>query len=446
MISKILNSLQTGLYEMRTNSKMLLVGILVFVFPLLFVWVTQNFFNTAYDNIYTEQKNKIGILHDSLSSILRTEAPDSDLMVNLITTLKSENKEISKIRIVDEINNEFVVVMADDESQIGTIVQSDRSYRDLPFSSKEVTFINELVIDGDRTSQAFRKVTVADDELFIFTEHSYAVIDSVMLARQQQSYFGLTAIFLFLIALAYWLNKQTNWKTQHLFLEEKIRERDLFSNMIAHEFRTPLTAIKGYASLLEESETISSEEKKYSLNIKSSAERLVLLVNDFLEVARLQSGQIKLELVETDVRSVLSDVANNLKELANKKQLQIETILPKEPVLLRTDRNRMIQIITNIVTNSIKYTNSGKVLLECEESRSGTTIYIKDTGTGISAEDQQKLFQPFTRVGGVDETATTGTGLGMWITKQLVSLLGGNIGVESIKGVGTHVVITFKTN
>jgi two-component system sensor histidine kinase EvgS len=96
------------------------------------------------------------------------------------------------------------------------------------------------------------------------------------------------------------------------------------------------------------------------------------------------------------------------------------------------------------VSNSVKYTDSGEIELECQKKSTQLTIRIKDTGTGISAEDQKKLFAPFTRVGEVDESTVTGSGLGMWITKQFVSLLDGDIGVESIKGVGTHIVITFR--
>ena len=105
----------------------------------------------------------------------------------------------------------------------------------------------------------------------------------------------------------------------------------------------------------------------------------------------------------------------------------------------------MTQVVTNIVTNAIKYTESGSVTLECAYKTNILTIKVKDTGTGISADDQQKLFAPFTRVGGVDDSAITGSGLGMWITKQLVELLGGSVGVESIEGIGTHIVMTFKS-
>lgn len=444
MISKILSTLEAGLKRMLSNTKMFLVGILVFVFPLLFFWITQSFFTTAYNNTNTAEKNTVSVLHDSLSYLLTHDKADSENISELINLYQKENSTISKIRIVDEIDNEFVVINAVDANLIGSVVTSDQLYRDLPFSAENSSFIVETTINGVRTWQAFRTVHVENNKLFIFTEHKFSVIDSVMLARRQQSYLGLTAIFLFLIALAYWLNKQTYWQKKYFILEGQLHDRDLFSNMIAHEFRTPLTAIKGYASLLEEAKNLNKDEFRFATNIRTSADRLVLLVNDFLEVARLQSGKIKVEIKEIDLRSVLRSVVENLQELASKKNLKLEFVESKEVIPFKTDKNRITQVLTNIVTNSLKYTESGTVTLECIEKKGEVVIYVKDTGTGISAEDQQKLFEPFARVGNVDETKIVGTGLGMWITKHLVTLLGGTIGVESIKGVGTHIVISFK--
>jgi signal transduction histidine kinase len=278
----------------------------------------------------------------------------------------------------------------------------------------------------------------------IFSEHSFELIDSIMLARQQLSYLGLSAIFLFLIGLAYWINKQVQWEKLHQKVAKQLEDRDLFSNMIAHEFRAPLTAIKGYASFLEESETLDTENKRFANTIRMSAERLVVLVNDFLEVARLQSGKLEFKKESVDVRDVLAKVTADLQITANKKNLQLTYEPSAEPIVMQTDETRLQQVITNIVSNSVKYTDSGEIELECQKKSTQLTIRIKDTGTGISAEDQKKLFAPFTRVGEVDESTVTGSGLGMWITKQFVSLLDGDIGVESIKGVGTHIVITFR--
>lgn len=444
MISSVLIALENGFKVMRSNSRMVLVGVLVFVFPLLFVWISQSFFTTAYDNINTTEKRQVSLLHDSITTTLKAVSNKEEVLPALINVFTAENPEITKIRVVDEVEGSFKILYANDRSLVGNLEKSDELYRVLPLSAENSSFIVESVLNGARTWQTFRSVTVEGEKLIVFTEHNFTVIDSVMAARRQYSYYGLTVIFLFLMALAYWLNRQTNWQHRHDVLQQQLHERDLFSNMIAHEFRTPLTVIKGYASFLEDSETISTEDKRFANTIKVSAERLVLLVNDFLEVARLQSGKLIVKRESVDLRTVLTQVASNLQSLAGEKGLTLIDARSSVPVFMDTDAARMIQILTNIVTNSIKYTDSGTITLECQQRKGKVSIYIKDTGTGISAEDQQKLFTPFTRVGGVDKTTTTGTGLGMWITQQLVTLLGGTIGVESIKGIGTHIIITFK--
>lgn len=444
MISKILNTLEAGLGVMRSNSRLLLVGILVFIFPLLFIWVTQSFFTTAQNNINTVEKKRVGLIHDTLAVALLEISPNDSLITELITVYNKENPDVTKIRISEKTDDGFLIQTALDASLIGTYEKSDQLYRTLPLSGSSDSFIYEVVIDGDRVWQVFRHVETKEADLYIFSEHSFAVSDSIMAARKQQSYLGLTAIFLFLIALAHWLNRQINWEKNHNKLQQQLQERDLFSNMIAHEFRSPLTAIKGYASFLEENDELGTEERRFASNIKHSAERLVALVSDFLEVARLQSGKLSIETNEIDMRDILTAITEELRPLATEKQLGLKYTPNQKALLMKTDGKRMSQVLTNLVTNAIKYTEKGDVEIKAEMQPGELTIRIMDTGMGISAEDQKKLFSPFTRVGGVDSGTTTGTGLGMWITKQLVDLLKGEIGVESIKGVGTHVVVSFR--
>jgi signal transduction histidine kinase len=422
---------------------MLLVGILVFVFPLLYVWVTQNFYSTAYDNINTSEKRRVTMLHESIVSATQYSNADMAMLSTLVNEFVSDSGDISKIMIVDQEEDLFRIIVSSDSAQVGTVEKSDQLYRTLPSSSEKGSYIYETVLNGERTWQVFRKVSVNDNELYIFSQHSFAMIDSVMSARKQQSYFGLTAIFIFLIVLAYWLNRQVRWDKKHYILQKKMNERDMFSNMIAHEFRTPLTAIKGYSSFLEESKTIPENERRFATNIHVSAERLVVLVNDFLEVARLQSGKLAMKVQPVNMNTLLERVIEDLQVLSVEKNLKLELAPLTDTILFNTDADRMVQVLTNIITNSIKYTDSGTVSVECIQTRGKVTLVIKDSGMGISAEDQQKLFTPFTRVGNVDSTTTTGSGLGMWITSQIVSLMNGKIGVESIKGVGTHIIITF---
>ncbi len=430
---------------MKSNSRLLLVAILLFVFPLLFVWVTQSFFTTASNNINTAEKKRVGLMHDTLASLVGEIDPSVAIISDLIGVYKTENSDTEKLRISTRNDEGFLILAALDSSLVGTYEQSDQLYRSLPLSGSSDSFIYEITIDGARSWQVFRQVETTENDYYIFSQHSFAQADRIMEARKQQSYLGLSGIFLFLIALAYWLNKQVYWEKHHHQLERQLKERDLFSNMIAHEFRSPLTAIKGYASFLEESNNLTPDERRYSSNIKKSAERLVALVSDFLEVARLQSGKLKIETDEIDLRDVLKQVTEDLQTLASEKSLKLVYKPNAAKLNLTTDPHRMTQVMTNIISNAIKYTDKGTVELKAEQIPGEVTVRIMDTGMGISAEDQKKLFAPFTRVGNVDSGTTTGTGLGMWITKQLIEILNGEIGVESIKGVGTHIVISFRT-
>ncbi len=445
MILQTLLVLEQGLRVIRSNSRLVLVGVLIFVFPLLFIWITQSFFNTAYTNIQTAEKQRIGALHDALAVLLQSNQYATTTVDVLIREYLDENNDITKFRVAEQVGGDIRIVSASEASLVGTIEESSDLYL-ASLTSPDNSLIFEFNINDVRTWQVFRAVTIGPREsLFIFSEHSFANIDSIMLARRQESYIGLTVIFLFLIALAYWLARQMHWQAEFQALSKQLHERDLFSNMIAHEFRSPLTAIKGYASFLEDSKNLSADEHRFAGNIKLSAERLVSLVSDFLEVARIQSGNMALEKVTTDVRVIVERVVSDMQPVAKGKDLILVAELPKAEVSFETDTNRLTQVITNIVSNALKYTESGTVTVSLEQNRVETVIRVKDTGMGIAADDQKKLFTPFMRVGGVDSSKVTGTGLGMWITKQLVELLGGTIGIESIKGVGTQVVITFRS-
>lgn len=445
MISPFLHALSRGFRVMQTNSRMLLVAVLVFVFPVLFVWITQNFYTTAYDNIQTTNDHRIGTIHSALSTAIKNSSSDSQIFNELITDFSTVNKDITALRILSASDGKFLIEQAKDVLLIGTENPYSHLLTDVGFTDTRDFIRAEFIVDNHRIWQAFSRVDTPSGYRYIFSEHDFYQVDSVMAARRQQSYFGLTAIFAFLIVLAYWLNRQVNWQKNNDILAQQLEDRDMFSNMIAHEFRSPLTAIKGYASFLQESKTLNHDEIRFATNIRNASERLVVLVNDFLEVARLQSGKLTITEQSIDLRTVLQSVTADLKGMAEEKNLSLNLVPNKTPITMTTDAARMTQVLTNIVSNAIKYTNSGKVELECAQIPGEVTILVKDTGTGISAEDQQKLFAPFTRVGDVDSGSITGTGLGMWITKQLVSLLGGTIGIESIKGVGTHVVINFRT-
>lgn len=444
MVSKLLNTLERGAAVMRHNSRLLFIGFLLFAFPLIFLLISERFFDTAYTNIQTAERQSVGSLHDALENLLLTSTTTNiESVAAFSQSQKEQNSYINEIRIVERTPEGLRVITSLFNDKIGTQEEATDIF-DSTLSAGNNSFIFEFSRGRERIWQAVRPVQYNGHQYFIFSEHSFGKLDEVMTARKQESYFGLIFVFIFLIALAYWLNRLTNYEQRYRKLVQTLDERDLFINMIAHEFRTPLTAIRGYASMLDDSETLKQNERGHLEKITISTERLLALVNDFLEVARLQSGKMSITKSPLDVGTLCVEVVAALEATANEKGLALLHPPVTTPILLNTDHQRLYQALQNLVSNAIKYTDKGSVELSIEESPLSVSIRIKDTGMGISAEDQQKLFAPFARVGGVEKSGITGTGLGMWITKRLIELMGGSISVESIKNVGTHVIVTFK--
>lgn len=450
MISDVLTTLERGLNRMRLNTRLLLVGVLVFVLPLIFIWSAQNFYATAYDNMHTALKQRVGSVTDALYAVLVSTNGDPVIINSAVQTIITQNSndpgDIRTIRVYAETPNGLLTIAADRDELLNQYEPAAENIKNLGFSNLNTFFQIESLVDGKRVWSTYKRIESDNTLYYIYAEFDLSKIDLLMTKRQQESYLGLSGIFLFLMALAYWLHRQTFWHEKYDELSQSLNDRDLFSNMIAHEFRSPLTAIRGYASFLEEALPVSDDKHRFASNIRQSTEHLVALVSDFLEVSRLQSGKLTIEKQDVDIRSILATTVENLVLMANEKGLELVYEPRSTPVIFNTDGSRLLQVLTNLVTNSIKYTNSGTIKLFCEPDYKSVIIKVTDTGTGISAEDQKKLFTPFTRVGGVDAARITGTGLGMYITKQLVTLLGGTIGVESIKGVGTHLVITLKAD
>lgn len=445
MISNILFSLDSVWKRIRVNEKLIFLVVILFLFPLLFIVVLERFFEISSITVQSTEEEKISAIHGTLAASLAANEYIESETLQAIAESDADLTQLKIYRSVTESSDEVEIISSMYLDEVSA-TSSASAFLHVARLTPGDTAIIPLQGAAGRVFQSVRLVPINGIDYFVFAEHNQSSFDSLLLQRKTDAYLLLSFIFGFLILLAYWVNRQIDWETKHSQLQRILNERDLFSNMIAHEFRTPLTAIKGYASFLQDSSTLTADESRYADTIRESAERLVLLVNDFLEIARIQSGKMKLKLASHDIRTIITRVTKDLRTQATDKGIQLVYTPGLKPQMLVTDENRLIQVLTNIISNSVKYTEVGTVEITCEGSRKEMTIRIKDTGMGISAEDQEKLFAPFARVGGVEKTATTGTGLGMWITQQLVEMLGGSIAVESIKEVGTHVVIKINKN
>ncbi len=440
MISRFIYSLvRIGEY-LKGHPQFAFVLVLILVLPLLFLYSGQQFLDVGRANQDRLQKDRVGLLHDSFVSILSATNFSSTTVQSEISSITALNPDIVNFYVAHLVNGELVIVASLQSETVGEREAYDDLFRTAAVRIDE-SLIFEVRSDSGRTWLTYRALErTPGDFYFLFSEFSLTTVDTLFKERERAALFSLVYIYLFLLVLAYWHIRMTDYRYLYTKAQAVIASKDQFMNMMAHELRAPLTAMRGYASMIVES-PVSDEVRQQAAHIGSASERLIAIVNDLLDVARLQSGKLIMDSNPFSITTVVVKVADELKVMAETKGITLSAKTPPLPLVITGDERRLEQALTNLVSNAIKYTAHGAIELALTSSGGKVEIRVKDTGSGISFDDQQKLFAPFFRVAGEQVANITGSGLGMWITKQLIELMGGTIAVESIKGVGTHVVV-----
>ena len=218
---------------------------------------------------------------------------------------------------------------------------------------------------------------------------------------------------------------------------------------LAHELKSPLNSIMGFSSLLMQQQQRSAQgenalDLQMTRKVIKNSKQLLRLINDVLEMSRYETGRIPLRLESIDLRSLILGVTEAFEPSAEQKNLAIIFDDNDAPQLVQTDSLRLQQVITNLVSNAIRYTESGTIRITCKsDSHDQWSIAIEDTGIGISPEVQTQIFEPYYRVGSQSDYSSDGTGLGLAIVDKLVKLLQGKIDLVSQLEQGSTFTVTF---
>jgi signal transduction histidine kinase/ActR/RegA family two-component response regulator len=229
---------------------------------------------------------------------------------------------------------------------------------------------------------------------------------------------------------------------------ELIRANNLKSEFLAnmsHELRTPLNAIIGFSELLLErhGSPLAVEQREYVTDILSSGRHLLELINDILDLSKIEAGKMSLSLEEFDLESVVEEALMTLKVEASRKEIRMDARLDPSVATLVADRAKVKQILTNLLSNAVKFTPpAGRVSLGTVRRDDSLEVYVEDTGIGIRPEDQERIFAAFIQVDGSYARQYQGTGLGLTLVKRFVGMHGGEVWVKSEMGRGS--VFTFR--
>ena len=201
---------------------------------------------------------------------------------------------------------------------------------------------------------------------------------------------------------------------------------------MSHQIRTPLNAIVGFSEMLQYAEN-EEERNEYLQIINSNNELLLLLISDILDLSKIESGSIDIKKESVDIIDLLNEIMVSQRARLNSTTVSVEMVTPLKSCIATIDRSRFAQVVNNFLSNAIKYTKDGHIKLRLDAVNEGLQIAVTDTGIGIAEEKQKLIFKRFEKL----DSFAQGTGLGLAICKAIIDALGGEIGLESVKGEGS---------
>ena len=377
-------------------------------------------------------------------------ADPASLQPKIDRLTKEAGSDISAISILNRAPGDdgFSVVASTDPGEVASI------HRETPYTlawseDAGMAFVSNQ--GGDRYWNVIKCVTAPDGtkQGLVFFQLSLRDNDAFIGSVMRQVYV-VTCVTLFLVILLL-LNhlRFSRFALRATKLEEVDRMKDDFVSMASHELKSPITILRGYTDLMKgdlagpETDATRAQAIEYVGNMEATLERLGTLVDDILNVSRLEQNRLPITVVPSDLGEMLAPLVLDYSVAAEKKGLELRYVPLPEAVVM-ADPDRVKQILVNVLSNAVKYTPKGTVEVTVTDDRDTVSVTVADSGLGISAEDMEHLFSKFYRVRNAETERISGTGLGLWIAREIARKMGGDLTAESIHGVGSHFTLHLK--
>lgn len=440
-------TLKAGLSRLRENPQLWWTVFVAIVIFIAFVFIANLFVTIAQDAQDRLINVRVGSIHDTLVQYVNQAAAEPDKLARVISNITAQNPTIMEFRIVSVTLNDAYIVASNNPDEVGMELVQRNPLTTFAFADPNNSFTTEVVENNERFYQTVRAFTDGTGGIlgYIETKQTLSQADQLINDNIRKSMAIFVAIVVVVMFLFLRHAKIIDYVSLYKQLQEVDQLKDDFISMASHELKTPLAVIRGYAEFLRESRDLSEENRDYAERIDRSSLQLAELVENMLDVSRIEQDRMKFEFSDVNISEFATEMIENFKIQAGEKNLAIS--LEQEgdkDMLLKADKNKLREIFVNLIGNSIKYTKQGSVVLKVNSKKDQFVEFrVSDTGVGMTQEEQKDLFQKFYRIKNEDTQDVSGTGLGLWITKQLVEKMGGTISVESIKDKGTDFVVNF---
>ncbi len=438
------------------NRPILYSLLLLIIVPAFLFFQTQFLLSSFQDQFDLMLQNWASSIEKLIDVYNQTPLEDSIVVQEKVSEIGQEIKEINTLTIVvpEESKDSFLILASLAEKEVGEYLTKEDNgliwrngslawQENRAFATKVKTDSGEIywLISRPLHDEAGEKTGIIN---LGFSLTSQEVWIQTIVAR---SYIFLVITLIILIILVASNTHLFGYSILYRKLKEVDQMKDDFISMAAHELRTPISGLNMFFSMLLEGSygKIPIEAQKGLRRSQEAVRSLDRLIEDILNVSRIEQGRLKMDCRPLDPSPIAQKVVMELKDKAKEKGLKLEFIQEEEEKisLIKVDDQRLRQAIVNLVGNAIKYTKKGGIKIRISAERKVVVIAIEDTGIGISAQERKKLFQKFVRLSSGKRTGASGTGLGLWITHQIIELMEGTIGVESIEGRGSRFTLTF---